>query len=183
MKLLVLNGSPRMKGTTKKVLSLLKESIDLNKKNVEIDFFDISKMKLSACSNCDGCRRNGGTCIVEDDSVFLQEKIFEADTLVFGSPVYWWGITAQLKMVIDKLYSKEKIYLNKKIKKNIGLVIVGESELDKTQYRVIREQFECICRFFDWNFIFNKYIATRNKVDIMKNDILMSEIKDLVKVI
>ena len=183
MKLLILNGSPRMKGTTKKALSLLKESISLNMKDVEINFYDISKMNLSACLNCDGCRRNGGTCVVADDGIFLQEKVFEADTLIIGSPVYWWGISAQLKMVIDKLYSKEKIYLNKKIVKNIGLIIVGASEADTTQYRIIREQFECICRFLNWNLIFSKDIATRDKIDIMKNDILSAEIKDLWKVI
>ncbi|AMP21173.1 hypothetical protein AZF37_08385 [endosymbiont 'TC1' of Trimyema compressum] len=183
MKLLILNGSPRMKGTTKRALSLLEESISLNKNDAEIDFYDISKMKLSACHNCDGCRRNGGTCVVADDGIFLQEKIFEADTLILGSPVYWWGITAQLKMVIDKFYSKEEIYFNKKMVKNIGLITVGASEVDNPQYRIIREQFECICRFLNWNLMFSKDIATRDKVDIMENDILMAEIKDLWKVI
>ena len=118
-----------------------------------------------------------------DDGIFLQEKIFEADTLILGSPVYWWGITAQLKMVIDKFYFKEEIYFNKKMVKNIGLITVGASEVDNPQYRIIREQFECICRFLNWNLMFSKDIATRDKVDIMENDILMAEIKDLWKVI
>ena len=179
MKVLILNGSPMMKGTTKRALGLLEESIESNRKDIEIDFYDITKMKLSACLNCDGCRRNGGTCVVPDDGIFLQEKIFEADAIILGSPVYWWGITAQLKMVIDKLYSKEELYFDKKMVKNIGLITVGATEIDNPQYRIIREQFECICNFMNWNLIFIKDIATRDKVDLMENEILMDEIKNL----
>ena len=179
MKVLLLNGSPRMKGTTKRALSLLEASIGINKEKVEIDFYDITKMKLSACLNCDGCRRNGGTCVIDDDGIFLQEKIFEADTIILGSPVYWWGISAQLKMVIDKLYSKEELYFAKKMVKNIGLITVGASEVDNPQYRIIREQFECICKFLNWNLIFTKDIATRDKVDILENKVLMEEVSQL----
>ena len=107
MKVLMVNGSPRGKGNTKAALEAVADGIKEGLKPEELEIYDVSKHKLSACLACDGCKKNGGTCVQPDDTAELIQKIYDADILVFGTPVYFWGMSAQLKMVVDKLYSKD----------------------------------------------------------------------------
>lgn len=84
-------------------------------------------ISFSACLACDGCKRNGGTCVQPDDTAELIQKIYDADILVFGTPVYFWGMSAQLKMVVDKLYSRDDAL--KKLDKKVGLVTILGQQL------------------------------------------------------
>ena len=63
-----------------------------------------------------------------DESDAVIRKIAEADAVIFGTPVYWWGMSAQLKMVVDKFYSQDSQF--KTMKKKIGVVVTGANGLD-----------------------------------------------------
>lgn len=82
MKVLILNGSPRMKGNTKAALSAVADGIREGLKPEELEIYDVSKHKLSACLACDGCKRNGGTCVQPDDTAELIQKIM--------MPTFWY---------------------------------------------------------------------------------------------
>ena len=60
-----------------------------------------------------------------DESDAVIRKIAEADAVIFGIPVYWWGMSAQLKMVVDKFYSQDSQF--KTMKKKIGMVLQGQT--------------------------------------------------------
>lgn len=168
MKVLVLNGSPRMKGNTREALNQIIDGIKKNIRGAEVELVDIAKIKLSGCINCDGCRRNGGNCILSDDSAELINKVSAADIVIFGTPVYWWGISAQLKMAIDKFYSKSSEFHQQK--KQIGIVAVGAAELEDPEYRIIEEQFKCICDFLGWNMAFYEGISAADEGDVLKDN-------------
>ena len=102
MKILILNGSPRLHGNTSKVVRTL-DSMLAQEHTVEL--LDICSMQLSGCVACDVCKANGRHCVRPDESDAVIRKIAEADAVIFGTPVYWWGMSAQLKMVVDKFYS------------------------------------------------------------------------------
>lgn len=157
MKVLILNGSPRMKGNTKAALSAVADGIREGLKPEELEIYDVSKHKLSACLACDGCKRNGGTCVQPDDTAELIQKIYDADILVFGTPVYFWGMSAQLKMVVDKLYSRDGAL--KKLDKKVGLVTIGAAALDDPEYKLIEDQMVCICDHFGWKLTFSYQVS------------------------
>ncbi|HVI43037.1 MAG TPA: flavodoxin family protein, partial [Anaerovoracaceae bacterium] len=123
MKILILNGSPRLNGNTRTALNEISQSIRSNITGVEVELIDVTKHKLSGCTNCDSCRRNGGKCVLPDDSAKIIQKIYDSEVVILGTPVYYWGISAQLKMVVDKLYSKDDQFRQQK--KKLGLVTVG----------------------------------------------------------
>ena len=175
MKILILNGSPRMNGNTRTALKAIESGIDTSANQVE--FVDITKYKLSECTGCKSCYTNGGICIIKDDCIPLVEKICEADTVIFGSAVYWWGITAQLKMLIDKMYFKN-VALSKQ-KKNIGIVAVGADEVNGEQYKLISSQFKCICEYLEWNLIINEAISAADIGDMAKQTEKMEELKEI----
>ena len=160
MKILVLNGSPR-KGNTVTAITAFAEGA---KANNEVEIIDTYKLKVSPCMACDACECTKG-CVASDDSNMIVDKIVSADMVVFASPVYWWGISAQMKLVIDKAYCRAGLLKGKKI----GIIIVGGSSIDNEQYKLIRGQFNCISEYLDWNIIFYKDFSASGTGDLAKD--------------
>lgn len=173
MKVLIINGSPRINGNTHTVLKALESGIDSS--IYQTEFIDIIKYKLSGCIGCNSCCDNNGICVIKDDCIPLIEKIFSTDIVIFGSAVYWWGITSQLKMLIDKFYSKHSVL--KKGKKKIGIIAVGADEINGEQYDLISRQFKCICEHLNWELIIDEAVSATNIGDINKQKDRLEEFK------
>ncbi|MFA6914473.1 MAG: flavodoxin family protein, partial [Endomicrobiia bacterium] len=172
-------GSPRLKGNTRIALLEIENGIEKNISDKNIEFIDVTTKKLSGCMNCDACKRNGGTCITNDDSAQLVEKVSLADVIIFGTPVYWWGVSSQLKMLIDKFYSKSKQF--SKQSKKIGVVAIGGAVLQDREYGLIKEQFDCICDYLKWEVAFYKPISAYEAGTVVYNDETIKELSELWK--
>ena len=100
---LILMGSPRKKGNT----SILCDEFARGAEEAghKVERIDIINKKIAGCLGCNGCQRNGGTCVQKDDMQEIYQKINEADVIVLASPVYYYTWTSQLKAVIDRTYS------------------------------------------------------------------------------
>jgi hypothetical protein len=97
--------------------------------------------------------------------------------IIFATPVYWWGITAQIKLVIDKCYCKGALLKNKKV----GVIAIGGSPTTNVQYELIEKQFQCIGDYLDWDIKFHKSFFASEKDDLLKNESAMKELKTLGK--
>ncbi|MHC1722361.1 MAG: flavodoxin family protein [Aminipila sp.] len=181
MKIFLLNGSPRVNGNTQTALNQIIQGIQPNIKETHIELLNVADLDLRGCMNCDSCRKNDGNCVMSDDSIKIIEKIYDADIVILGTPVYYWGITSQLKVVIDKLYSKENQLRQQK--KKFGVVVIGEASLDDIEYKLISNQFECISRYFGWDLIFNKSVSAFEEGDLAKDNIQLEELINLWKLI
>ena len=105
MKIIALQGSPRKKGNTAKVLSWVEEELMALGHNVETIF--LNSKNLKGCLACGKCKEKPDTvgCIQKDDIPEILEKMTKAELVIFASPLYFWGVSAQLKTVIDRTYS------------------------------------------------------------------------------
>lgn len=110
MKIVVLNGSPRNHGNTEIMINTFVESA-LKNNNI-VKTLNIANMNISGCRACRYCYSHNGQCIINDDMKKVSEELKDADMVVFASPIYWFDITAQLKTVIDRLYSFGSIGFN-----------------------------------------------------------------------
>ncbi|MDD3154159.1 MAG: flavodoxin family protein [Victivallaceae bacterium] len=155
MKILLINGSPRKQGNTVHALNAIAEGAQ--KHGHQLEFVNVCALSLKGCINCDCCKHNGGICVLADDGAAFMEKVSQADCLIFGSPVYWWGVSGQLKLALDKFYSKDEQF-HKKHKK-LAVVAVGAAELDDPEYRLVADQFRCIADFLGWEFLFAEAIS------------------------
>lgn len=110
----MLIGSPRKKGNTNLLAGMLKEKID--NKIFKLNISQISDFKIKPCVDCRNCKSGDFKCTVKDGMQGLYKNIEEADVLVFGTPIYWFGPTAQMKLVIDRLrpYYQNKMLTDKK---------------------------------------------------------------------
>lgn len=66
--------------------------------------FDAGRKKVYGCIGCDRCGMNG-PCIFDDDFTPLREPLVAADLVLFSSPMYYFGISSQIKTVIDRFYA------------------------------------------------------------------------------
>lgn len=104
MRILVLNGSPRPKGSTKQMTEAFRRGAVQAGNEVEV--IDVCQKKIAGCLACEYCHTAGnGTCIQKDDMQEVYDLLREADMLVIASPIYYHGISGQLKCVIDRFYS------------------------------------------------------------------------------
>ena len=102
MNILVLNGSPRPDGNTTAMIQAFKEGA----KNHNITVVNVCQKKIAGCLACEYCHTKGnGTCIQKDDMQEVYELLKNAEMLVLASPIYYHGISGQLKCTIDRFYS------------------------------------------------------------------------------
>lgn len=176
MKALLLNGSPRQ-GNTHAALEALKKGF-ANVNGLEAGEIEATNVDVSPCVACDTCAEIG-KCVFDDDTNEVITAISEADMLVFATPVYWWGITAQLKLIIDKLYSQGTKL--KEQEKKVGIIVIGEAGQDDPQYELIAKQFECICQYLGWEIVFCNTYTAGAADELAANEKAMAEIEALWK--
>ncbi len=123
MKILALSFSPREKGNTE---LLLEEALSgAAREGAETELYRIGGKNIQPCDGCASCWQ-AGRCHIDDDMQEVGNKMLEADGIIFGSPVYFYNITAQGKAVIDRtiFLGRDGRGLRNKIG---GIVVVGGS--------------------------------------------------------
>ena len=110
MRVLILNGSPRRNGNTSQMIKAFCEGLD--KSNHSYDVIDVARMNIHGCLACEYCHGKGnGQCVQKDDMLKVYALLDEVDMLVIASPIYYHGISGQMKCCIDRFYAK--LYPNK----------------------------------------------------------------------
>lgn len=99
MKVLAFQGSPRIEGNTD---ILLKETLKpIQDAGHDITLFKLNFMDIKPCQNCGGCDKTG-ICIIKDDMEEIYVAIREADRIILASPIFFFGLSAQAKVMIDR---------------------------------------------------------------------------------
>lgn len=102
MKIVVLTGSPRRNGNSAYLAEQLIRGA--REKGHEVFRFDCAFSEVEPCRACNRCGMDG-PCILNDDFQLLRPHLLEADVVVFATPMYYFGIPAQMKRVIDRFYA------------------------------------------------------------------------------
>ncbi len=99
MRVLGINGSPRIGGNTDILLDKVLEGA--RSKGARTEKVVLNNLKFSPCQECENLR-DDGSCIIEDDMQPLYKKIEEADRIILASPIFFGSLSAQTKMMIDR---------------------------------------------------------------------------------
>lgn len=129
-KLLVLNGSPRKKGNTAILSEYLISHLGEDVIAEQLFLYDYI---INPCTDCKACKEGDLECILDDGMDDLYAKIDEADYLIIGTPIYWFGPSGQMKMLLDRF---RPYYVNKKLQgKKAALILpagTGAGDCDLT---------------------------------------------------
>lgn len=107
--ILILNGSPIKNGNTSKLIEWFSQGIRSNGGDVEVIRAASLKYRSNGCTSCRACQKlKEYECIIKDDITKTLKKMARAKTIVFASPLYFYGPSAQLKLIIDRMFSLYK---------------------------------------------------------------------------
>lgn len=116
MKILAINTSPRKKRNTEQLLNEILNGCRSIGEHVEVELVQVSDAaedNFKMCRGCWACKKTG-KCVCGDDYVTeILNKIQEADAIIFGIPVYFYGVTAQCKIIMDRSLAYMPIGENK----------------------------------------------------------------------
>ena len=140
--IIVLNGSVRKEGNTDLLVHAFADGAG-EKNTVEI--ISVADYKVHPCIGCNSCfEREGHTCFQQDDMQVIYEKLKQADSLVIASPVYFYGVSAQLKAIIDRLHTPMR---NDFRLKKLALILVGAATLPEL-FDPIKLQYQMVLNYF-----------------------------------
>lgn len=129
-KVMIINGSPRKSGNTATVARWVGDGIE--EAGGTIEYIDAARLtyKTHGCTSCLGCQQSKEfACIIKDEASEIIARIPEQDIVIFASPVYFMGFSAQIKHVIDRMFSLFKLGENEIVhhldKTEFGLVVTG----------------------------------------------------------
>ena len=141
MNILILSGSPRKGGNTE----LLAEAFAKGAaKQHHVEIVSVRDYKVNPCLGCNTCFKTDGICAQKDDMAIIYEKMSQADMLVIASPVYFYGISAQLKAFIDRFHNpiRDSFHIKK-----MALLLVGAATLPELFDAILTEYKLCL-QFF-----------------------------------
>ena len=144
MKILVIESSPHQNGAS----NLLAEYFMFGAKEAghSVAVFDAARADLHPCLGCDVCGMSG-PCRQKDDMAELREQILQADMVVFVTPLYYFGMSTQLKTVIDRFYSFNGALTAKGLK--TALIVAAWDSRDWTM-QDISSHYQTLCRYLNF---------------------------------
>ena len=172
MKIVIINGSARKGNTLRAIDAFIQGASEKN----EIEIIQPDKLQIAPCKGCGACQCLNG-CVDQDDTNSTIDKIAAADMILFATPVYWWGMSAQLKLIIDKCYCRGLQLKNKKV----GTIVVGGSPIDSIQYELIDKQFSCMAKYLSWDMVFQKSYYATDSDEFAKNKDSIKELENIGK--
>ena len=109
-KILILNGAGKKNGNTAALIKSFREGAEAA--GHEIKEFFLQNMNIHGCMNCQGCARKPSgdpqPCVQKDDMQQVYDAFAESDVVVFATPVYWFTVSGQLKLAVDRLYAIQR---------------------------------------------------------------------------
>ncbi len=102
MKIAIFNGSPRKENTYAMIQAFIEGAKEAGH---EVEEYHVGKMNIAGCLSCEYCHTKGeGQCIQKDDLEKIMPAYKEADMIVFASPIYYFGMSAQMEAAIQRVY-------------------------------------------------------------------------------
>lgn len=143
MKILVITGSPRKNGNSNTLAEYFIKGA--REAGHEIVRFDAAFKKVHPCVACNHCGMDG-PCVFEDDFEFVRANIVNADLVVFATPMYYFGISAQLKLVIDRFYAiNGQIHVPKK-----AVLLMTYANTAASEAKPIISHYETLLKYLGW---------------------------------
>lgn len=144
MKIAVLTGSPNRDGST----SMLVREFVRGAEDVghEVDVVDVAHADIHPCTGCVHCGYEG-PCVQHDDVDAIRQQILSSDMIVFATPLYYYGMSAQLKAMVDRFCAFNSSLTAKRMKS--ALITVAWNADDWT-FDALQAHYETLVRYLSF---------------------------------
>lgn len=144
MKIVVLMGSPNLKGSTNLLAEAFKKGAEEVGHNVQV--IDVCHVDVNPCVGCVKCGYEG-SCVQNDGTLLIKSALLSADMVVFATPLYYYGMTAQLKAVVDRFCSYNSS-LNRRHLKSALLSVAWNS--DDWTFDALEAHYKTLVRYINF---------------------------------
>lgn len=141
MKIVVLAGSPHKKGSSNLLAEQFIQGAEESGHSVQV--LDVAHMNIRPCLGCGHCGMDG-ECAHKDDNVVIRDALLGADMAVFVTPIYYFGMSAQMKLVIDRFYSYTMKLTGKRLK---TALIAAAYDTDMKTMSYLRDHYVGLCDY------------------------------------
>lgn len=164
-KIVIISGSPVINGNTDILVQAFADGIDRTKNTVEI--ISVVGKNINGCIGCDCCFTDAKhDCVIKDDMKGVYASLADADVIVAATPLYFYGVSSQLKSLIDRLHNP--IRNSFKVKKLVLLAVGADTK--KEVFDSLVTAYKAVLKYFSLE---NGGIITvngmKNKGDIRKD--------------
>ena len=147
----------------------------------EADLVRIGKLSIAPCNACDACRRNPEAgCVIKDNMQPLYQKIRDAQGVILATPVYWFTMSAQMKLFIDRTYAVHSEGGYALTGKDVGVILTYEDEdvFVSGGVNALRS-FQDICAYVKADLVGAVYGTAGKAGDVQANKKLLQKASDL----
>lgn len=119
MHMVIVLGSPRKNGNSEILAAAVAEGLE--KSGGTVEYIRLNSLAIRPCQGCGGCDKTG-ICVIKDDMTPIYEQVDAADRLLLVSPIYFYALSAQAKIFIDRIQARwaRRYNLKKRFKKDEG---------------------------------------------------------------
>ena len=144
MNIVVLTGSPNKNGSTHLLADCFRRGAEEAGHRVEI--IHTAHANIRPCTGCVRCGYEG-PCVQQDDVAAIREKILAAGMLVFATPLYYYGMSAQLKTMVDRFCAFNSS-LQRKHMKSALLAVAWNS--DSWTFEALEAHYKTLVRYLNF---------------------------------
>ena len=119
-------GSPRRQGNTETLVDEVLRGAQ--EAGAQVEKIILNELKIAPCQACETCLETG-KCTQQDDMAAVLIQMQRSQVWVLGTPVYWWGPSAQFKLFLDRWFGQEKIVTFKGRRVILTIPLGGEAEV------------------------------------------------------
>lgn len=142
MKILILQGSPNRDGST----AMLADEFARGARQAghEVERVDVAHAGVRPCTGCVACGYGARPCVQRDGMDAIAEKVLGADLLALATPLYYYGMTAQLKVVIDRFCANNSAITARRLD---AVLLADAWNADDWTFDALVAHYETLCRY------------------------------------
>ena len=144
MRIIVLMGSPNKKGSTAILVDEFCRGAGESGHDVEV--IDVCHADIHPCTGCVHCGYEG-PCVQKDDVERIRRELLSSDMVVFATPLYYYGMSAQLKTVVDRFCAYNSS-LNSRHLKSALLTVAWNS--DDWTFEALAAHYRTLVRYINF---------------------------------
>lgn len=142
MRILTLQGSPNRNGST----AMLADEFARGARQAghDVERIDVAYADVRPCTGCVACGYGARPCVQRDGMAAITEKVLAADMLVLATPLYYYGMTAQLKCVIDRFCADNSAIAGRRLD---AVLLADAWNADDWTFDALVAHYETLCRY------------------------------------
>jgi len=173
-------GSPKVDGNTSRLVNAVLEGAA--EKGAETVVYNLASLDIKGCDACGRCREHG-CCVIDDDMQKLCREIQTSDVIVLGSPVYMWQMTAQTKLLIDRMTAFLRPDFSSRLDNKKLILVFTQGISDRDAFKPYFEYTAGLLYYLGFDVLDTIVAAGTDKLEVSSRIQLLGKARDLGKLV